>query len=159
MSSNINRSGSNTGTSSSLDENWNSKSRFQFQATSKTQSIPVPNRTHMDSKHFARQAEATSLADYRDFLFFSRLVGGMERQQARRHCDDLKVENDKCLTSIISTRCEEDFTSCANDAYLDERMHQQKPGRQPSPAEPSPYTSEQTLDESDEEDLIFQLEL
>lgn len=120
----------------------------------KSPSIPVPKRSQIRSEHSAaKEIEATSLADYRDFQFFSRLVEGIEREQARRRCDDLKLENDKCLERIISTRTEGSLVSYQNAT---EETLQQHNG---NPVEES--YGKDVLDAcyDGEEELMFHLEL
>jgi len=74
-----------------------------FSPLVKTQSIPVLNRMKRTASELQlRQDE--ELADYRDYVMFSRIVDRMSRSQKDMVSRHLRRENDQCLAHVIGVR-------------------------------------------------------
>ena len=69
--------------------------------SSKSASIPITMRRAM-SQHQMTEEEAE--ADYRDFLFYSRVVNGISDSQKHYQNGMLKTVNQECLNNIVKTR-------------------------------------------------------
>jgi hypothetical protein len=70
---------------------------------SKSASIPISNSIRRtSSENLLSQDEAD--ADHRDFLFYSRVVDGISRQQRELKNGYLRDENQMCLAHIVRTR-------------------------------------------------------
>ena len=77
--------------------------RQGFSPLVKTQSIPILNgmkRTPSEQKLH----EEEELADYRDYIMFSRIVNRMSLSQKEMMSRQLRFENHQCLAHVISTR-------------------------------------------------------
>ena len=70
--------------------------------TLKSQSIPISGMHRTASE--VQLCEDEALADYRDYIVYSRIVNGICRQQETNHNRYFRKENDKCLAHIMSTR-------------------------------------------------------
>ena len=69
----------------------------------KSASIPISNSIRRtSSEHQLSQDEA--VADYKDFLFYSRVVDRISRQQGQWKDGYLRYENQMCLAHIVRTR-------------------------------------------------------
>lgn len=68
--------------------------------TLKSQSIPISGMHRTASE--VQLCEDEALADYRDYVVYSRIVNGISRQQETNHF--FRQENNKCLAHIVSTR-------------------------------------------------------
>lgn len=80
---------------------------------SQSASIPIaPNslrRTASENQLSEDEAEA----DYKDYLFFNRLVNGISTSQRFLQDGTLKHENQQCLENIVRTRHDEDKAAAA----------------------------------------------
>jgi hypothetical protein len=66
-------------------------------------SIPITSAT----QHQLAE-DAASVADYRDYLFYSRVVGGIKSTTEKQYQNDtLQHENQVCLDNIVRTRHED----------------------------------------------------
>jgi hypothetical protein len=73
----------------------------------RTKSIPITNHSFRKSSSSLQQQQSSEdqdMADYRDFIVFSRIVDGISRQQEDIKDFWLRRENDLCLAHIIRTR-------------------------------------------------------
>jgi hypothetical protein len=88
--------------------------------TLKSQSIPITGVHRTASE--VQLCEDEALADYRDFVVYSRIVNGISRQQQRPSRNlYLRQENARCLTHIVSTRHDKN-EACFDDACCAKRM-------------------------------------
>lgn len=86
----------------------------------KSQSIPISGAHRTASE--LQLCEDEALADYRDFVVYSRIVNGISRQQERPcHNLYLQQENARCLTHIVSTRHGKN-EECVGDDCCDNRV-------------------------------------
>ncbi|CAB9526758.1 expressed unknown protein [Seminavis robusta] len=85
---------------SNNDENFAPPSRCQSAIPS--QSIPICNMKRTPSEIQLREDEA--LADYRDWVFYLRLVNGMSVDARRTINDSFRRCTDQCLANIMRTR-------------------------------------------------------
>ncbi|CAB9523301.1 expressed unknown protein [Seminavis robusta] len=131
----------------------------------KSQSIPISGVHRTASE--VQLCEDEALADYRDFVVYSRIVNGISRQQDQRPSRDLylRQENDRCLSHIMSTRNgknEEAVSSskdrrtplqCLSQHIAQGMVDDYFCGEDPPSNGPAGYFNEE------EEDDIFSLEL
>jgi hypothetical protein len=96
--------------------------------TLKSQSIPISGAHRTASE--VQLCEDEALADYRDFVVYSRIVNGISRQQERPSRNlYLRQENARCLTHIVSTRHDknealfDDVLGCDNRMPLQTMSH------------------------------------
>jgi len=75
-----------------------------------SESIPILNRMKRSPSELQLR-EDEELADYRDYVMFSRIVDRMSRSQKDMVSRQLRVENDQCLAHVI----------CVRNGYADER--------------------------------------
>jgi len=75
----------------------------------KTQSIPIQNRMKRSPSELQLR-EDEELADFRDYVMFSRIVDRMSRSQKEMMNRHLRYENDVCLAHVIKTRNGQDTT-------------------------------------------------
>lgn len=68
----------------------------------RSKSIPIQNLQRTPSE--LRLHEDEELADYRDYVMFTRIVDGMVRSQEQTSNKFLRRENDRCLAHVIGTR-------------------------------------------------------
>jgi hypothetical protein len=84
---------------------------------SQSASIPIaPNamrRTASENQLSEDEAEA----DYKDYLFYNRLVNGISSKQRFLQDGLLKHENQQCLENIVRTRHDEDMAAAAASDY------------------------------------------
>ena len=89
-----------------------------FSPLVKTQSIPIINRMKRTPSELQLR-EDEELADYRDYIMFSRIVDRMSRSQKEIMSRHLRHENDQCLAHVIGTR-----NGCADDVVYQEFQKQ-----------------------------------
>ena len=72
----------------------------------RSRSIPISNDAKGDGQSVSDHEleQDMKLADYRDFVFCSRLVDGMSRKQERTRDIALRYENQALIEHIVSTR-------------------------------------------------------
>lgn len=83
-------------------------------ATFKSQSIPISNsirRTNSENELSQDEAEA----EYKDFMFYSRVVQGISEKQRFWRDGYLKYENEMCLGRIVQTRHNDLLKANEND--------------------------------------------
>lgn len=85
----------------------------------KSQSIPISNSGGMQRTASEVQLyEEEEMADFRDYVMFTRIVNGIVRTQEETKDYKLKQENDTCLAHVIGARND----SCLlkeNERHLD----------------------------------------
>jgi hypothetical protein len=132
--------------------------------TVKSQSIPISgvNRTASE----LQLCEDEAIAEYRDYIVFSRIVNGISRQQEQRHSMYLRHENDKCLAHIVSTRtgqCNNNNTIQSLSEHVAQGMTLASDdyflGEDPESDLPNQITEPVSEDTSAEDEGIFTLEL
>ena len=74
-----------------------------FSPLIKTQSIPIRNGMKRTSSELQLR-EDEELADYRDYIMFSRIVNRMTLSQKEMVSRHLRLENHQCLAHVIRTR-------------------------------------------------------
>ena len=74
-----------------------------FSPLERTQSIPIQNRMKRTPSELQLR-EDEELADFRDYVMFSRIVDRMSRSQKEMMNRHLRYENDVCLAHVIKTR-------------------------------------------------------
>jgi hypothetical protein len=87
--------------------------------TNRSASIPIRST----SQHQLAE-DAASVADYRDYLFYSRVVGGIKSTTEKQYQNDmLQHENQVCLDNIVRTRHEDTEALNNNITYgYDDRI-------------------------------------
>ena len=70
----------------------------------KTQGIPIRSSSMKRTPSELQLKEEEELADYRDYVMFSRIVDRMSRSQRETMSRHLRYENDQCLAHVIKTR-------------------------------------------------------
>ncbi len=73
----------------------------------RSQAIPIPSRSKSSFQHYndiQLEAEEDAIADYKDFLMFARLVGGISKRQSLYLHHDLLYENQDCIENLVETR-------------------------------------------------------
>jgi hypothetical protein len=73
----------------------------------KSQSIPIQSGIRRTSSEL-QLCEEQDLADFRDYVMFTRIVDGIYKTQQETKDYKLKQENDLCLAHIIGTRNDSD---------------------------------------------------
>lgn len=86
--------------------------------SSKSQSIPIANSIRRTSSDYRLSREAD--AEYRDFLFYSRVVHGISSKQQHYHDRFLKYENEQSLNNIMRTRYEDSLHPHNQDFHGDD---------------------------------------
>jgi hypothetical protein len=87
-------------------------------------SIPISQDSRGRTTSETQLTEDMAQADYKDFLFYSRVVHGISRNQ--RHLKDgyLKYENQMCLNNIVSTRHTDHYHKTMNpDDWSDQQLN------------------------------------
>jgi len=74
------------------------------QQQQQSRSIPISASGIHRTASEVQLCEDEALADYRDYIVYSRIVNGISRQQECSHDMYCRQENDKCLAHIVSTR-------------------------------------------------------
>eukprot|EP00980_Cylindrotheca_fusiformis_P021056 scaffold8070_cov117-Cylindrotheca_fusiformis.AAC.4 len=72
-------------------------------AMTHSQSIPIA----MDPKASREEADerrSIMMADFQDYLFYSRIVQGIQQRQGKSRCIDLRCQNQALIDHITSTR-------------------------------------------------------
>lgn len=73
-------------------------------STFRSRSIPISNYIHRTDSEL-QLCEDEAIADYHDYCFYSRIIGGISRQQMKIKSDlELRYQNDETLANIIRTR-------------------------------------------------------
>mmetsp|Transcript_18638 Transcript_18638/g.46136 ORF Transcript_18638/g.46136 Transcript_18638/m.46136 type:complete len:156 (+) Transcript_18638:104-571(+) len=74
--------------------------------TSKSQSIPIaPSRYHiMEQRCMQEERAAMMQADYEDYLFYRRIVGGIEKTREATQCMKLRDQNQEVIDNLHHTR-------------------------------------------------------
>ena len=130
----------------------------------KSTSIPIARSTNY-SKEDAERYQERMIADYKDYIFFSRLVDGMQRRQGNTKDKELRYQNQALIDHIISTRHGKDAPRMPHTSSLREcGTHHYN--RTQSTADLVSTVSEAVKLANDalslleeEEDLIFDLEI
>lgn len=70
--------------------------------SSKSQSIPIaPSRYHLSEQRYMQEEQAAMIkADYDDFLFYRRIVGGIEKTQEATQCTKLRDQNQELIDHL-----------------------------------------------------------
>ena len=71
---------------------------------SKSASIPISNDSIRRTSFENQLSQDEAVADYKDFLFYSRIFDGISRQQSELKNGSLRHENQMCLAHIVRTR-------------------------------------------------------
>jgi hypothetical protein len=72
--------------------------------TTKSRNIPIAPQDSTSSREEAVLHHDVVRADYKDFIFFSRLVEGMQKKQDATHDIALRYQNQALIDHIIHTR-------------------------------------------------------
>lgn len=70
----------------------------------RSQSIPISKSALRRSPSELKLYEDEAMADFQDYVFFSRLLKGISKQQQESVSDTFLQESDECLAHIIGTR-------------------------------------------------------
>jgi hypothetical protein len=109
--------------------------------------------------------EDEELADFRDYVMFTRIVGRLARQQGETKDYKLRQANDMCLAHIISTRNSSQETGAVLLKAAQQRWLNETPTES---LQRNPYLPNQQmladiqdmlLDEDDEDVTMFNLDL
>jgi hypothetical protein len=99
------------GNSGLLEQNTSKKHNIATTSTNtpkptlRSQSIPIVNSSNMKRTPSELQlCEEQEMADYRDYVMFSRIVDGIARQQQHTTNFKLRLDTDRTLAHIIGTR-------------------------------------------------------
>lgn len=71
---------------------------------SKSASIPISPKSIRRTASENQLSEDEAMADYKDYIFYSRIVNGISRQNSQRKDVQLLYENQLCLGNIMRTR-------------------------------------------------------
>jgi hypothetical protein len=83
----------------------------------KSASIPISNSIRRTSSE-NQLSQDEAVADYKDFLFYSRVVDGISRQQRELKNGYLRYENQVCLAHIVRTRhADSEKKLCEDDEW------------------------------------------
>ena len=87
----------------------------------RSRSIPISNDAKGDGQSASDHEleQDMKLADYRDFVFCSRLVDGISRKQERTRDIALRYENQALIDHIVSTRFDTPSSSPPSPSYGD----------------------------------------
>ena len=89
---------------SMASQKGSSKAAGRGEARSRSHSIPVSGYIHRTPSEL-QLCEDEAIADYRDYCFYSRIIGGISRQQMKLQSGlELRYKNDETLFNIIRTR-------------------------------------------------------
>lgn len=96
----------------------------------KSQSIPIQNHMQRTASEL-KLCEDEEMADFRDYVFFSRVIDGIARQQRATESSWLRQENDECLAHIIGTRNgrldSNSRNNCQNQTCANSRVNSNAP--------------------------------
>ena len=144
---------------------------------SKSASIPISPKSIRRTASENQLSEDEAMADYKDYIMYSRIVNGISRQNSQRKDVQLLYENQLCLGNIMRTRQYnvEDESSCylqknpyprehnggyshqSNNPTMNEQFgyyyHQHQP------TYPFQHHQHDLNDESTEHDGVFELDL
>ena len=128
-----------------------------------SRSIPIAHDAQRLREEYERQ-EGDMVADFKDYLFCSRLVDGMRKQQRHRQDIDLKYQNQAVIDHIIHTRREVSDSSSAASVMPHPSTLRTPPSSSyyhNSPnVVPAHNAIQQVLDlVEDDDELIFDMEL
>ena len=70
----------------------------------RSRSIPIGKTALRRSASELKLTEDEAMADFQDYVFFSRLLTGITKQQQESVSDEFLQESDECLAHIIGTR-------------------------------------------------------
>jgi hypothetical protein len=85
---------------------------------STSRSIPITKYIHRTPSEL-QLYEETAIADWRDYCMYTRIVGGISRQQMMLKSDiELRYQNDETLANIIRTRHTPDEYMTSNDKIM-----------------------------------------
>jgi hypothetical protein len=106
----------------------------------KSRNIPIQQHHMKRTASEVKLCEDEEMADFRDYVFFSRVIDGIARQQRATESSWLRHENNECLAHIIGTRTgtclvleeQEDDPACrvVNSNVPDDRGEQSRPQHQ-----------------------------
>lgn len=83
-----------------------SSSKCLLSSEFRSRSIPINDYIQRTPSE-VQLCEDEAIADYRDYCMYSRIVGGISRQQMKLQSDvELRYQNDETLGNIIRTRHE-----------------------------------------------------
>ena len=83
-----------------------------------SRSIPITKYIHRTPSEL-QLYEETAIADWRDYCMYTRIVGGISRQQMMLKSDiELRYQNDETLANIIRTRHTPDEYMTSNDNIM-----------------------------------------
>jgi hypothetical protein len=68
-----------------------------------SRSIPITGNSKAARDEADQQRDA-KMADFQDYLFYSRIVDGMKKRQAKTRCIDLRYQNQALIDHITYTR-------------------------------------------------------
>ena len=71
--------------------------------TVRSQSIPIGKAAIRRTPSEAKLSEDEATADFQDYIFFSRLLTGITKQQQESVSDKFLQDSDECLAHIIGT--------------------------------------------------------
>jgi hypothetical protein len=80
---------------------------------SQSASIPIAPHSMRRTASENQLSEDEAEADYKDFLFYNRVVKGISSKQRLVQDGSLKHENQQCLESIVRARHDEDLAAAA----------------------------------------------
>jgi hypothetical protein len=69
-----------------------------------SRSIPIQQNHMKRTASEIKLCEDEEMADFRDYIFFTRVIDGIARQQLATESSWLRQENNECLAHIIGTR-------------------------------------------------------
>ena len=84
----------------------------------KSQSIPI-TRNSISAREDAEQQREAMIADFKDYLFFNRLVDGMKQRQSKSRCIDLRYQNQALINHLTATRNTTILSSPPNNCDTD----------------------------------------
>jgi len=134
----------------------------------RSKSIPIRNEMKRTSSEL-QLAEEEEVADFRDYLLFSRIVDGITRQQEMTKDFGSRLVNDACLAHIIGVRnlsedqLKKEFDRRGHEDQQQQSRHQHCLADMPTKTSIEPTSLkmflEQSYNEAQGDDEMFTLEL
>jgi hypothetical protein len=139
------------------ESNNNNNNNNSQAPTAKSQSIPIQSGIRRTTSE-VQLCEEQDLADFRDYVMFTRIVDGICKTQQETKDYKLKQENDLCLAHIIGTRNDSDSN---NPNLADYRFPPEIPLRSSKSLQEILTTAieDDCYDDCLEEDGIFTIDL
>jgi hypothetical protein len=134
------------------------EARHSAKGVPRSHSIPVSGYIHRTPSEL-QLCEDEAIADYRDYCFYSRIIGGISRQQMKLQSGlELRYKNDETLFNIIRTRYATPPSPSDGDEGVDHIIHFLRETKVCEDWEPAFFELDQAFEPSQEQG-VFDLEM